>query len=589
MTDIETTRTAFFNASYGDYYEAAQRPRPTHDENKEKLYNPNSFANVKIVLMCVGELLFAILLPFALVLTVSYFFAITQNLHSVTMTLLALSIYPVLRHFYGVVIKSPLGKWCRPFHSRYAPGVYASPDVATQRLLNLCPSLRHDGVIFGDLFDSRKNTVIRATPWLLSGDFRTLLPFLSVHPPTVQYQRRWIRVPLADHNRVCKEESDDAMEAVALDWMPPLTSPSTEEPLKAVFLLAGLTGGSQEGYVKDFVYRARNEGLHVFVMVGRGLQDCPIASDALFHGARVSDAITCARILRESLGPDATIVAAGISLGGFIVNNALVKATLSQYVDGVVNVAGCFDTQANLYFGHSRRLWQPLLAFGLKENIVASKKGWAVIKRRFASLFQSESSASVEKTEDNDNDNDNTVVTAQCTRIVDSIVDVYDYDSILVTGVNGFASVEDYYREMSAAPAMRQQAAQQSKDAPLRFPVPLLVIHALDDPIIHVNTIPADPHSVSSVFQSPQPWLWENSIVLLTAMGGHMGWPLGWLPWRHGFRFTNTIIVDFLEGIHTCKQSPIDESDQTQLRKGHALLSNNAQPLSTSFRDATIE
>lgn len=310
MTDIETIRTAFFNASYEDYYEAAQRPRPVDDENKDELYNPNSFANVTTVLMCVGELLFAILLPFALVLAVSYFFATTQNLHPATMTLLTLSIYPVLRHFYGVVIKSPLGKWCRPFHSRYAPGVYASPDVATQRLLKLCPSLRHDGVIFGDLFDSRKNTVIRATPWLLSGDFRTLLPFLSVHPPTVQYERRWIRVPIADQNHVCTEESDEATEAVALDWMPPLTSSSSssssaeQQPVKAVFLLAGLTGGSQEGYVKDFVYHARREGLHVFVMVGRGLQDCPIASDALFHGARVSDAVTCARILRASLGTD---------------------------------------------------------------------------------------------------------------------------------------------------------------------------------------------------------------------------------------------------------------------------------------------
>eukprot|EP01033_Poteriospumella_lacustris_P005551 gene5551-3962_t len=625
---VSHVRQGLHEQSFEDYFQAARRSPPAAAPPNEatttttataavstpataaaaikasSVYNPYSYQNIRIVLICVGKLLLALIRPYLLVAIAAYAFITVQQMHVMTFLLLLMSVYPVLRHFYGVLIKAPFGRWLRPFSSRFAPGLYASPDATTQRLLSKMPSLQQESVAFGDLFDAQANVLLRATPWLLSGDIRTLVPFLTVQPPAVTYERRWIRVALSDHNGVCTDESPDASEAVALDWMPPLseddeptataTAAASAAPAKAVFLLAGLTGGSQEGYVKDFVYHARQRGTHVFVMVGRGLQQCPLESDAMFHGARISDALACAKVIRSSLGADATLIAVGISMGGFVVTNALVKSALSEYVDGVVNVAGCFDTIENVHFQHSRAVWQPLLAFGLKEAFVGTAKGWEVVQKRFKPTTAASTATAA----------------SGCAQIIDRLVDVYDFDSVMVTGIHGYASVDDYYRDMSAAPAMRAMAAKAAVTAapatsttaatstaattaattaaatatPLRFPVPLLVIHAIDDPVIHVNTMPADPTDAQ------RPWVWENEIMLLTAMGGHVGWPVGLLPWRHGFRFTNTIITDFLDSVHDTKLSPCctpTTGDTT--RSGGGCDAAAAAAASSPLTDATLD
>jgi predicted alpha/beta-fold hydrolase len=41
--------------------------------------------------------------------------------------------------------------------------------------------------------------------------------------------------------------------------------------VQALLVLAGLTGGSSEGYVMDLVQHANAQGFDCFVMIGRGL------------------------------------------------------------------------------------------------------------------------------------------------------------------------------------------------------------------------------------------------------------------------------------------------------------------------------
>ena len=41
--------------------------------------------------------------------------------------------------------------------------------------------------------------------------------------------------------------------------------------MRALLVLAGLTGGSSEGYVMDLVQHANQQGFDCFVMIGRGL------------------------------------------------------------------------------------------------------------------------------------------------------------------------------------------------------------------------------------------------------------------------------------------------------------------------------
>ena len=123
------------------------------------------------------------------------------------------------------------------------------------------------------------------TPWLLSGDIRTLLPFVLFSAPTHTYHRRWLRVPLSygpngpwdsELLRPCaaaaaatdgKAAAGEEFEAVAVDvLLAPPPSPDSGGGAKKAFaydpgrplvlLLAGLTGGSDEGYLNDMVHDA---------------------------------------------------------------------------------------------------------------------------------------------------------------------------------------------------------------------------------------------------------------------------------------------------------------------------------------------
>ena len=71
--------------------------------------------------------------------------------------------------------------------------------------------------------------------------------------------------------------------------------------------------------------------------------------------------------------------------------------------------------------------------------------------------------------------------------------------------------------------------------------IPMLAVHAMDDPILHVDTYPTNivEHGTLS----------ENLVVLITRTGGHVGWPVGLMPWVRRWIFQNTIAAEFIEAI----------------------------------------
>ena len=124
--------------------------------------------------------------------------------------------------------------------------------------------------------------------------------------------------------------------------------------------MSGLTGGSTEGYALDFVNYAKKKNWTVFVMTGRGLAGCPCRSEALFHGARTSDIVATAKVIKAALPRDAKLFLAGISLGAIIAANATAQGDLDGIIDGTVCVSGCFDTEINSTYEHSLTAWQPV-------------------------------------------------------------------------------------------------------------------------------------------------------------------------------------------------------------------------------------
>lgn len=468
---------------------------------------------------------------------------------------------------------------------------------------------------------------LKSTWWIFSGHLRTILPFLfatieaslpkkitskplsdkdykllsteeasrnsALSPSSIQYVRRWVRVKIGSKNKPdkdpselyendfvkCDSDSTNSLiedriptkklyEAVAIDWAcpPSQSSSSSNAPVKAILILAGLTGGSGEGYVVSLVHAAVMSGWHCFVMIGRGLHDCPLHSDAMFHGARVSDVKQVAFCLRKSLPKNSKICLVGFSLGGIIAANSSVKHDIYKSVDAAVILGGAFNTSHNTNFKRSRDLWQPILTHSLKECILSPEKFNNVIKDKIIkeSLLL----------------NKNIPVKIDTEKIFDDIKDIFDFDSIVVRIAGGFKTVNHYYSKMSACrktiisslskglKILTEDLTNEEKqlqkqlnygltkkvngvklnhqieaETSLAVACPLLVIHSVDDPVIHSDTL--------NVFKNtPQiPLVLHNMAVLLTSAGGHIGWPVGTAPWKYGFAFMNEVTLSFFEAI----------------------------------------
>ena len=119
-----------------------------------------------------------------------------------------------------------------------------------------------------------------ASPWMLTGDSRTGIPFLIHGATELTLIHRWL--PTIDG------------EAIRLEISFPPQGHSTTKPIYLV--LHGLSGGSQESYVKDFTHRRNNQGSTVVIMIARGLMDTPVKSFHVFHGARIDDVSEAARV-----------------------------------------------------------------------------------------------------------------------------------------------------------------------------------------------------------------------------------------------------------------------------------------------------
>ena len=205
-----------------------------------------------------------------------------------------------------------------------------------------------------------------ATPWMPTGDSRTGLPFiLNKVPQAPTYHRLWLETH--DH------------EHVALDVSLPPSGHSYDKPLYLVF--HGLNGGSQEEYVMEFTHRRNAEGSTVVVMVARGLMDLPIQGWNMFHGARVDDAHSAAKTLRQVTGDHQILAGVGYSMGAIILSNYVARIGDNCPLDAAVAISGGLDMRFEHEFYRAQRLWQPMLAQELRDTFLVNKWGERVRAR----------------------------------------------------------------------------------------------------------------------------------------------------------------------------------------------------------------
>ena len=201
-----------------------------------------------------------------------------------------------------------------------------------------------------------------ATRWTPTGDSRTGIPFLvnDFDPwPDLKLTKVW--VPTIDD------------EAVRLEIAFPPEGHQTNKPVYVI--LHGLSGGSQEEYIKDHAHRATARGHTVAIMIARGLMDTPIKGWDVFHGARTSDIAVTARTLRAALSPGQSLVGAGYSMGAIILANYVARTGNDCALDAAIAVSGVLDSRFQAYNERAQRLWQPMLAITLRDQFVLGKVG----------------------------------------------------------------------------------------------------------------------------------------------------------------------------------------------------------------------
>eukprot|EP00980_Cylindrotheca_fusiformis_P007364 scaffold1525_cov142-Cylindrotheca_fusiformis.AAC.164 len=329
-----------------------------------------------------------------------------------------------------------------------------------------------------------------ATPWMLSGDARTGLPYLLNSVASPKFHRVWL--PTVDD------------EFLALDIAFPRTGHDPTHPLYLVF--HGLNGGSEEGYVMDLVISRLKQGSTVVVLVARGMMNTPIQGWTISHGARTVDAHSAAQTLQQRVvGPEQTLAGVGYSLGAIVLNNYVATYGGDVALDVSVSISGGIACQYQKDYRRSQLIWQPLIAEFMKKNYLDKKWGLRLHHQLGSSDYKGLMRAS-------------------------SVVEV---DAYAGAKYNGFKDSLQFYNEMSAV----------DTNNPYRkhIGIPHLILHAFDDPIStwrnNASNDPSSPLHPATLVNKIE----ENLVLLLTTAGGHVGWPMGW--WPNSWKYMNDYVA----------------------------------------------
>ncbi|KAL5539728.1 hypothetical protein UlMin_043857 [Ulmus minor] len=298
-------------------------------------------------------------------------------------------------------------------------------------------------------------------------------------------------VPDVKLRRECLRTKDDG--AVSLDWvsgddrrLPP------ESPL--LILLPGLTGGSEDSYVRHLLLRAKSKGWRVVVFNSRGCGHSPVVTPQFYSASFLGD-------MREVVAhvgaryPQANLYAVGWSLGANILVRYLGQESHACPLSGAVSLCNPFNlviADEDFHKGFNN-VYDKALASALCK-----------IFKKHALLFE-------------DIGGDFNIPLAANAKTV------REFDDGLTRVSFGFKSVDDYYSNSSSSDSIKDVCR------------PLLCIQAATDPIAPNRGIPRE-----DIKENP------NCMLIVTPNGGHLGWvagdeaPLG-APW------TDPIIMDFLE------------------------------------------
>ena len=321
-------------------------------------------------------------------------------------------------------------------------------------------------------------SAFRPAPWLPGGHAQTIFaPLMRAWPRPLTDRERW-ELPDGDFVDVDRLRGDSSSRAPAL------------------LVLHGLEGSARSSYIRGMLAQARRRGLRGYALNFRSCSDEPNRLLRSYHSGETGDLDEAVRRLLPELG-GAPLGIAGFSLGG----NVLVKwlgeqgDRLPAQVRAAVAVSVPFDLAlcaANLDGeGAMRKIYRTRFLRTLKRKALSKARVFA------GKLDQAR---------------------------VRRAATLGEFDEAVTAPVHGFAGAADYWARCSSGPFLP------------RVRVPLLLLSAIDDPIVPASCLPRNATA-------------ENPAVTLevSAHGGHVGFVAG-PPWRPRF-WAEERAASFLEGL----------------------------------------
>ena len=282
---------------------------------------------------------------------------------------------------------------------------------------------------------------------------------------------------------------------VSLCWS---STPTDGKPL--VLLLPGINNDAAMPYIQHLMSAIEAAGIaHAAALNWRGLGGLPLTATTgtprPYSGHGASDVASVISHLRRRL-PHSPLFAVGWSLGGNILVRYLGEAGSDCPLRGAMAVSPAMDLSAGLHkmersavgTAYLMVITAPLLAYFFRHRaaVQAGPNGLSFRHVVASALFARGG-----------------------------------LDEHVFAPLCGLSSREEYHSAASAASHVDRVA------------VPLLVVHAEDDPVVPVASLPlqamaANPHIVTA----------------LTRHGGHMGFTAGWSPLGH--TWTDLILLQYL-------------------------------------------
>ncbi len=256
---------------------------------------------------------------------------------------------------------------------------------------------------------------------------------------------------------------------VDLDWTPGERGP-------IVVILHGLEGSAQSPYVLGLLRAAQQRGWRGVAMHFRGCSGEPNRLARSYHSGDTADLALLVQTLRTR-EPHTPLAVVGYSLGG----NVLLKWLGETGAQAGVRAAAAVSVPFVLHHAAQRlnRGFSRIYQWALLQNLRQS------VRRKFKNI-----AAPIDL------------------KNVAAINNLRDFDDRITAPLHGFTDADHYYTVASSRQYLKQ------------IQVNTLIIHALNDPFMSAEVIPAASELSTAV------------TFELHIDGGHVGFVAGAWPWR---------------------------------------------------------